>query len=124
MATIEMTQHNFDAIVDGHDTVFIDFWASWCGPCKAFGPIFEKVSEQFPHVVFAKCNTETERELATHFRIQSIPTLMIFREKIIIFSQPGMVPEPALVDLVNKVLELDMAAVKKEVAEQQKNRKN
>ncbi|MBF0134994.1 MAG: thioredoxin [Magnetococcus sp. DMHC-1] len=124
MATVEMTQHNFDALVDGNDTVFIDFWASWCGPCKTFGPIFEKVSEQFPNVVFAKVNTDQEQDLASHFHIQSIPTLMIFREKIIIFSQPGLIPESALTDLVNKVLELDMAAIKKEVAEQQKNRKN
>ncbi|MBF0153121.1 MAG: thioredoxin [Magnetococcales bacterium] len=122
MATTEMTQHNFDTLVDGHDTVFVDFWASWCGPCKAFGPIFERVAEQFPHILFAKVNTDKEQELASHFRIQSIPTLMVFREKIVIFSQPGMLPETALVDLVNKVMELDMTAVKKEVAEQQKKK--
>ncbi|MBF0425777.1 MAG: thioredoxin [Magnetococcales bacterium] len=123
MATTEMTQHNFDTLVDTHDIVFIDFWASWCGPCKAFGPIFERVAEKFPNVLFAKVNTDKEQELAGHFRIQSIPTLMIFREKIVVFSQPGMIPESVLADLVGKVMELDMVAIKKEIAAQQQGKK-
>lgn len=119
MAYIELTKENFEEIVTGNDTVVIDFWAEWCGPCKAFGPVFEKVSEDYPDVVFAKVNTELEQEIAGWFQIRSIPTLMIFRENIIVFSQPGALPEGALRDVTGKVLDLDMEDVKKQVAEQQ-----
>ncbi|MBF0368272.1 MAG: thioredoxin [Magnetococcales bacterium] len=119
MASVEMTKENFEEIVTKNDMVIVDFWAEWCGPCKAFGPIFEKVSEQHEDVVFAKVDTDNQRELAMSFQIQSIPTLMIFREKIVIFSQPGMLPEKAFAEIVDKAKALDMEEVKKEVAKQQ-----
>ncbi len=119
MAYIELTKENFEEIITENDTVVIDFWAEWCGPCKAFGPVFEKVSEDYPDVVFAKVNTELEQEIAGWFQIRSIPTLMIFRENIIVFSQPGALPEGALREVTGKALELDMEDVKKQVAEQQ-----
>ena len=119
MAYVELTKENFEEIITGNDTVIIDFWAEWCGPCKAFGPVFEKVSEDYPDVVFAKVNTELEQEIAGWFQIRSIPTLMAFREQIIVFSQPGALPEGALRDVIGKIGELDMDDVKKQVAEQQ-----
>ena len=119
MAYVELTKENFEEIITGNDTVIIDFWAEWCGPCKAFGPVFEKVSDDYPDVVFAKVNTELEQEIAGWFQIRSIPTLMAFREQIIVFSQPGALPEGALRDVIGKVGELDMDDVKKQVAEQQ-----
>lgn len=119
MAYVELTKENFEEIITGNDTVIIDFWAEWCGPCKAFGPVFEKVSEDHPDVVFAKVNTELEQEIAGWFQIRSIPTLMVFREKIIVFSQPGALPEGALREVIGKTGELDMEDVKKQVAEQQ-----
>ena len=119
MATIELTKDNFDEIVGGNDFVIIDFWADWCGPCKNFAPIYESVSEQHEDVVFAKVNTEEQQELAGHFQIRSIPTLMIFREQIIIFAQPGMLPESSFQELIGKAKELDMEQVRKDIAEQQ-----
>ncbi|ABK44363.1 thioredoxin [Magnetococcus marinus MC-1] len=116
MATIDLTKDNFQETVTGDNIVIVDFWASWCGPCKAFAPIFEKVSESNPDVVFAKVNTDEQRELAMEFQIRSIPTLMIFRDNVIIFSQPGMLPEQALVELIGKAKELDMDEVRKEIA--------
>ena len=120
MAYVELTKENFEETVTGNDMVIVDFWAEWCGPCKSFGPIFEKVSEDYPDVVFAKVNTELEQEIAGWFQIRSIPTLMIFRENIIIFSQPGALPEGALRDVIGQAGALDMEDVKKQVAEQQK----
>ncbi|MBF0270490.1 MAG: thioredoxin [Magnetococcales bacterium] len=114
MATIALTQDNFEATVTGNDIVVIDFWADWCGPCKAFAPIFERVSEKFADVVFAKVDTDREQELAGAFQIRSIPTLMIFRESTILFVQPGMVPETALTDLVERVKQVDMEEVRKQ----------
>jgi len=99
--------------------VMVDFWATWCGPCRSFAPIYEKVSEDHPGIVFAKVNTEEERELAGHFQIRSIPTLMIFRERIIIFSQPGALPEGMFRELITKAGELDMDEVRKQVEETQ-----
>ena len=119
MAYVELTKENFEEIITGNDTVIIDFWAEWCGPCKAFGPVFEKVSDDYPDVVFAKVNTELEQEIAGWFQIRSIPTLMAFREQIIVFSQPGALPEGALRDVIGKIGELDMDDVRKQVAEQQ-----
>lgn len=119
MATIELTKDNFEKTVTENDIVLIDFWASWCGPCKMFAPVFEQVSEKYPDIIFGKINTEEEQALAAHFQIKSIPTLMIFREQIIIFSQAGALPESALEEVIGKTKELDMNAVREEVAKQQ-----
>ena len=119
MAYVELTKENFEEVITNNDTVVVDYWADWCGPCKSFGPIFEKVSEDFPDAVFAKVDTENEQEIASWFQIRSIPTLMIFREKVIVFSQPGALPEGALREIVTKVENLDMEEVHKQVAEQQ-----
>ena len=123
MAYVELTQENFEEVVTGDDMVIVDYWAEWCGPCKSFGPIFEKVSEDYPDAVFAKVNTEIEQEIASWFQIRSIPTLMIFREKVIVFSQPGALPEGALRDVINKAANLDMEEVHKQVAQQQADQK-
>ncbi len=119
MATIQVTKDSFKETIDNNDVVIIDFWAPWCGPCKSFAPVYEKVSEKYTDVVFAKVNTEDEQELAASFQIRSIPTLMIIREQIAIFSQAGMLPESALEDIIGKVKALDMNQVRKDVAEQQ-----
>lgn len=119
MATIDLTQENFESTVLGNDFVIVDFWAPWCGPCRAFAPIYDQVSENHPDIVFTKVNTEVEQEIAGSFQIRSIPTLMIFREKVIIYSEPGSLPASALEDLIVKVRELDMAQVHKEIAEEQ-----
>ena len=119
MATIEITKDTLEDTIASNDIVVIDFWAPWCGPCKSFAPIYETVSEKYDDVVFAKVNTEDEQELAASFQIRSIPTLMIFREQIAIFSQAGMLPESGLEEVIGKVKELDMEQVRKEVAEQQ-----
>ncbi len=116
MATVEVNKDNFEQIVTSNDIVIVDFWAPWCGPCRSFAPIYEQTSENHPDVVFAKVNTEDQTELAGYFQIRSIPTLMIFREKVIIFSQPGMLPASALEDVIAKVKALDMAEVHKELA--------
>ncbi len=119
MATIEVTRDTFEDIVSGNDIVLVDFWASWCGPCKQFAPVYESTSEQYPDMVFGKVNTEEERELAGHFQIRSIPTLMVFREQIIVFSQPGALPPAALTSLLDQVQGLDMIQVRKEISEAQ-----
>ena len=119
MATTQLTAANFESVVTSNDVVLIDFWADWCGPCKMFGPIFEKVSEQFPDLVFTKVDTEAEQQLAGTFNIMSIPTLMIVREQVVVYSQPGAIGEATLVDIVNQAMALDMEEVHKEVAAQQ-----
>jgi len=119
MALMNLTKENFNEVVENNDIVVLDFWAPWCGPCKQFAPIFEKVAQEYPDIVFGKVNTEEEPELAAQFQIQSIPTVMIMRDKIIVFSQPGLLPEDALKDIINQVKELDMEEVKKEIAKQQ-----
>lgn len=116
MATVDLNKENFSDIITGNDLVVVDFWAPWCGPCKSFAPTYEAVSEKISGVVFAKVNTEVEQELAHHFQIRSIPTLMIFREQIIIFSEPGALPGPALEDIIGQVQALDMAEVHKQIA--------
>ena len=118
MATIEITKDNFDGTIKDNDTVLIDFWASWCGPCKQFAPVFESTSEAHPGIVFAKVNTEEQQELAGHFQIRSIPTLMIFRQQIIVFSKPGALPPAGLESVIEKVAALDMDDVRRQVAEQ------
>ncbi|MEU2185285.1 thioredoxin [Streptomyces thermolilacinus] len=115
MSTIELTKENFDQVVSENDFVLIDFWASWCGPCLKFAPVFETVSERHPDLVFAKVNTEAEQELAAAFEIQSIPTLMIVRDNVAVFAQPGALPEPVLEDLIGQARGLDMDAVKKSI---------
>ena len=119
MATIEITKDNFEETILNNDMVIVDFWAPWCGPCKSFAPTYEAISEKFPGIAFAKVNTEVEQELAGYFQIRSIPTLMVFREKVILFSQPGAMPGSGLEDLIAQVQAVDMAQVHKEIAEEQ-----
>jgi thioredoxin len=119
MATLELTKDNFNQTIDSGKPVIIDFWAPWCGPCRAFAPTFEAVSEQHPDVIFAKINTEAEQELGAAFNIRSIPTLMVFREKVILFTQAGMLPKAALEQVVQQALTVDMAKVHAEIAQQE-----
>ena len=117
MATVALTKDTFEDTILNNDTVLVDFWAEWCGPCRMFGPIYEKVSEQYPDIVFGKVDTEAEQELAGYFQIRSIPTLMAFRDQIGVYSQPGALPEAALTDLIGQLNALDMDEVRKEIAE-------
>lgn len=117
MPTLELTKDNFEATIAGNETVLIDFWASWCGPCRMFGPVFEKAAEKHPDLVFAKVDTEAQQELAAAFGIRSIPTLMVFRDRIVLYSQPGALPAPMLDDLIGQVRALDMDQVRREIAE-------
>ncbi len=116
MATVALTKDTFEDTILENNTVIVDFWADWCGPCKMFAPTFESVSSERPDIVFAKVDTEDQHELAAHFNIRSIPTLMIFRDQIGIYSQPGALPEPAFRDLIDQAMALDMDAVRKEIA--------
>ena len=116
MAVVELTKDNFEQVVTSNQTVIVDYWAPWCGPCRGFAPVFEKVAEKNPDVVFAKVNTDDEQELAAHFQIRSIPTLMVFRDQIIVFSQPGAMPQGAFEQVVEKAKALDMDVVRKEIA--------
>jgi len=115
VATIELNEQTLEKTIVENDIVIIDFWAPWCGPCKNFAPIYEEVSEKHPDIVFAKVNTEEEQAIAAHFQIRSIPTLMVFREQIVLFSEAGMLPANALEQLVAQVKELDMANVRAEI---------
>jgi len=119
MAVVELNEESFESTITGNDFVVVDFWAPWCGPCRSFAPTYEKMSEEFPNIVFAKVNTEDEQQIAAHFQIRSIPTLMVFREKVIIFSEAGALPETGLRELLTKAGELDMAEVHRQVAEAQ-----
>ena len=111
MATVELTKENFNDVLSSGEFVLVDFWASWCGPCRMFGPIFEAASEQHPDIVFGKVDTEAQGELAGSFGIQSIPTLMVIREQVVLYAQPGALPADALEDLITQAREVDMAEV-------------
>ena len=115
MTTIEMSESTFNEIIDGNDLVIIDFWAEWCGPCRAYAPVFERVSDLFPEVVFAKVDTEVEKALASSFGIRSIPTTVAFREGVGVFMHPGALPEESLKDLIGKLQDLDMDQVRADV---------
>ena len=116
MAVVELTDATFEQTVKDNDLVLIDFWAPWCGPCRSFAPIYEKVAERHPDVIFAKVNTEEQQALANHFQIRSIPTVMAIRQQVILMAQPGVLPETALDDVIAKAQELDMDAVRAEIA--------
>ena len=116
MATVELNLDNFEATIEDNDIVIVDFWAPWCGPCRAFAPVFEAASQQHPDVVFAKLNTEDVPELAQQFGIRAIPTLMVFREQVILFSQPGAMMGGALEKLIEEAKGIDMAKVRSEIA--------
>jgi thioredoxin 1 len=120
MAVVELTKENFEQVVTSNATVIVDYWAPWCGPCRGFAPVFEKVAEAHPDVVFAKVNTDEEQEIAAHFQIRSIPTLMVFRDQVIVFSQPGALPQGAFEQVVQKAKSLDMDEVRKHMAEEEK----
>ena len=117
MATVNLTKDSFEKTVLDSGIVLVDFWATWCGPCRAFAPIYEQISEKHEDITFGKVDTEAERELAAYFEIRSIPTLMIFRDQIPVFSQPGMLPANVLEDLIGKVRDLDMDDVRKQIDE-------
>ena len=118
-STVELTKENFDQTVLDNEFVLIDFWASWCGPCRQFAPVYEKAAEANPDLVFGKVDTEAQQELAAAFDIKSIPTLMIVRDQVAVFAQPGALPEEALTDVIGQARKLDMDEVRKAVAEQQ-----
>ena len=117
MATVDLTKDNFEQVVGGNDMVMVDFWAPWCAPCRAFAPTFEQASEQHADVVFAKVNTEEEQEVAAAFNIRSIPTLMVFRENVILYAEAGSLPAQTLEQVITQAKGVDMPAVHREIAE-------
>ncbi|MEV0330679.1 thioredoxin [Micromonospora echinospora] len=119
MATVELTTANFDEVTGQDGIVLVDFWAEWCGPCKRFAPVYERASEKHPDIVFGKVDTEAQQALGAQFDIRSIPTIMAIRDGVIVFAQPGALPESALENLIEQVQALDMADVRKKLAEHQ-----
>ncbi|HEY6093800.1 MAG TPA: thioredoxin [Gallionellaceae bacterium] len=115
MATVELKQDNFESVVTGSDLVIVDFWAPWCGPCRSFAPVYDQMSEKYPNIVFAKVNTEEEQQLAGYFNIRSIPTLMVFREKIIVYSEAGALPASGLENLIQAAQQLNMDEVRQQI---------
>jgi thioredoxin 1 len=122
MATIELTKDNFEEVVTKNEIIIVDFWAPWCGPCKGFAPVFEAASEKHADVVFAKVNTDEQQDIAGHFAIRSIPTIMVFREQVVLFSQAGALPADALESIVTQAKTLDMKQVHEDVAAQDRER--
>ncbi len=119
MPVLELTQQNFESTITGNKIVILDFWAPWCGPCKSFAPVFEAAAEKHPDVVFAKVNSDDEQALAGHFGIRSIPTIMLFREQIIVFMQAGALPASGLESVLEQAKALDMEQVRRDIAAQQ-----
>ncbi|MHB1712043.1 MAG: thioredoxin [Acidimicrobiales bacterium] len=119
MATITATATNFDQTINSTDIVFADFWAAWCGPCRRFAPVFEQAAEENPDIAFTKVDTEAEHELAARFGIMSIPTLMVWRDQVLVYAQPGALPAPALGELIDKVRSLDMDDVRRQVSDRE-----
>jgi thioredoxin 1 len=124
MPVIDLTKDNFESVITGNDVVIVDFWAPWCGPCRGFAPVFESASEKHPDVVFAKVNTDEQQELAGHFAIRSIPTLMLFREQVILFSQAGALPESGLESVLTQAKAVDMKEVHEDLAAQERERQS
>lgn len=124
MATVELTKENFEETITNNDIVIVDFWAPWCAPCKQFAPVYEEVSEKHPDVVFGKVNTDEQQELGQAFQIRSIPTLMLFREQVILFSEAGAFPAGSLEEVIEKAKNLDMDEVRKEIQAQQQQQTN
>lgn len=123
MAVLELNEENFEQTILNNDFVVIDFWAPWCGPCRGFAPVYEAAAEKYPDITFAKVNTEEQQALAGHFQVRSIPTLVIFREKVIIYSQPGAMPAGAFDDLIERAKGVDMTQVHAEIAAESEGNK-